>query len=218
MKKLSQAIVVASALTAGLVGTQAAHAEISASADIASAYLFRGMNLSQGEAVVSGSLDYANKSGIYAGVWGSSGDTKSGTEYDLYVGFSKEFGDVSVDVGYVSFIYPNSADDDIDDFGEYYLGLGFQNFSLGAAANTDTDKNGEYVYYTLGYEMDAVAATVGFFTDGDEDADGSYTHVDLSYAYNDSLSFTVSQIVDHEDDDRSGDSTNFVVGYSLPIE
>ena len=218
MKKLSQAIVLASAMTTGLVATQAAHAEVSASVDIASAYLFRGQNLSGGEAVVSGSLDYANESGIYAGVWTSSGDTNAGTEYDLYVGFAKEFGDVSVDVGYVSFIYPNGADDDIDDFGEYYIGLGFQNISFGAAANTDTDKNGEYVYYSLGYEMDAVAATVGFYDDGDDDADGSYTHVDLSYAYNDSVSFTVSQIVDHEEDDRDGDSTLFVVGYSLPIE
>ena len=63
MKKLSQAIVLAGAMTAGLVGVQTAQAEVSASVGIANTYIFRGVDMGAGAGVVSGSLDYAHESG-----------------------------------------------------------------------------------------------------------------------------------------------------------
>ena len=54
-----------------------------------------------------------------------------------------------------------------------------------------------------------------------------YTHIDISYAYNDNLTFTVSQIIDQDEIQLIGnekkyenrdDDTLFVLSYSLPIE
>ena len=51
----------------------------------------------------------------------------------------------------------------------------------------------------------------------DPAGDGDYSHLDLGYQYNDNLSFTVSKVID-TDDDTQEDDTLFVVSYSLPID
>ncbi len=122
MKKLTKAIVVAGVMTAGLAGIPAAQAEVSASASIATEYLWRGQTLGNGDAAVSGSLDYAHDSGLYAGVWVSSGDASS-TEYDLYAGFAGEAGDFGYDLGYATYLYPMAEADALDESAEFYLGL-----------------------------------------------------------------------------------------------
>jgi hypothetical protein len=52
---------------------------------------------------------------------------------------------------------------------------------------------------------------------GAADKDDDYTHLDLSYAYNDNISFTVSKIVSQEIDKKLDEDTKFVISYSLPI-
>ena len=228
MTKLSQAIALATAMTAGLVGTTTTQAEVSASAGVASSYLWRGQNLSNGAAVVSGSLDYGHESGAYAGAWVSSGDAALGTEYDLYVGFAGEAGDLSYDVGYVSYIYPSqneeavavagngidSTADELGDVSDLYLNLSFAGVDF---TTNFSDNGGDYVYNTLGYGMGSVSGLIGVSTDLEDDGKGAYTHIDLSYAYNDNVSFTVSKMV-AQSSGNSGASPEFVVSYSLPIE
>ena len=51
-----------------------AEVEVSASAGVASAYLWRGVNLGNGAAAVFGDIT-ASMGGAYATVWGSSGDS-----------------------------------------------------------------------------------------------------------------------------------------------
>jgi uncharacterized protein (TIGR02001 family) len=228
MTKLSQAIALATVMTAGLVGTTTTQAEVSASAGVASSYLWRGQNLSNGAAVVSGSLDYGHESGAYAGAWVSSGDAAMGTEYDLYVGFAGEAGDLSYDVGYVGYIYPSqneeavadttndidSTADELGNMSDLYLNLSFAGVDF---TTNFSDNGGDYVYNTLGYGMGAVSGLIGVNTDLEEDGKGAYTHIDLSYAYNDNLSFTVSKMVAQSAGTSAG-SPEFVVSYSLPIE
>ena len=67
-----------------------ATAEISASAAVASNYMWRGQELFAG-GTVSGSVDYGHESGAYAGIWISSESGKH--EYDMYAGFGGESGD-----------------------------------------------------------------------------------------------------------------------------
>src|SRR5690606_29917851 len=110
MKKLSQVIALAGVMSAGLVGVQAVQAEVSASAAVANNYIFRGVLMGAGSAAVSGSLDYAAESGLYAGVWGTSGDGTS-DEYNLYVGFGGESGDFSYDVNVLGYVYPTTKID-----------------------------------------------------------------------------------------------------------
>jgi uncharacterized protein (TIGR02001 family) len=239
MIKLSQAIALATAMTAGLVATTTTQAEVSASASVASSYLWRGQNLSNGAAAVSGSLDYAHESGLYTGAWVSSGDAALGTEYDLYVGFSGEAGKLSYDVGYMAYIYPSQSEeaalefntdnaaaivagdedaqgtiDELGDAGDIYLNLSL----AGVDFTTNFSDNGsDFVYNTLGYGMGSVSGLIGVNTDLEDDGKGAYTHIDLSYAYNDNVSFTVSKMV-AQSDGTSAASPEFVVSYSLPIE
>jgi uncharacterized protein (TIGR02001 family) len=226
MTKLSQAIALATAMTAGLVATTTTQAEVSASANVASSYLWRGQNLSNGAAAVSGSLDYAHESGVYTGAWVSSGDVALGTEYDLYVGFAGEAGDLSYDVGYVGYIYPSqneeavaagdadSTADELGDVSDLYLNLSLAGVDF---TTNFSDNGGDYVYNTLGYGMGSVSGLIGVSTDLEKDGKGAYTHIDLSYAYNDNVSFTVSKMV-AQSSGTSATSPEFVVSYSLPIE
>ncbi len=213
--KVAQSIAV-SVLTAGM--TAPVYAEVSASAGVASTYLWRGYDLGSGTPAVSGDLNYS-AAGFYTGIWGSSGDTGSGTEYDLYAGYGMAFGQdgmFTVDLSIWNYNYPTGSVDegedetDFGDLSEVVLSLG-----AGPIAFTYYDNvagGSGYAYYTL-------AGTFGDFTllgGMHDETDGtSPTHLDLTYAYNDNLAFTFSQFVD---DEPEGDDLKFVVSYSLPIE
>ncbi len=217
MKSLSKAVALASLVSAGLLTTQVASAEVSASADIASAYLWRGQSLSNGEGVISGSLDYSHDSGFYAGAWTSSGDVASGTETDLYVGYYGEVGALEYDVSYASYFYP--GEDDIDEIAEISLALTYDMYSFSLAKNTDTDANGDYLFAQLGVEMGQFAFTLGDISGSEDNFFATdYTYVDLAFAYNDALTFTLSQVVNQDVDDAYDDGGQLVVSYSLPIE
>ncbi len=184
MTKLSQAIALATAMTAGLVATTTTQAEVSASAGVASSYLWRGQNLSNGAAVVSGSLDYSHESGAHAGAWVSSGDVAMGTEYDLYIGYAGEIGKLSYDVGYIGYIYPSQSEeaalefntdnaddiaagdedaqgtaDELGDMSDLYLNLSFEGIDF---TTNFSDNGSDYVYNTLGYGMGAVFGLIVF--------------------------------------------------------
>lgn len=113
MKNLSKAIAVASLLSAGVMTSQAANAEVSFNAALVTDYVFRGFSYTDNGIAIQGGADYAHESGAYAGVWGSNLDdgTDTGTEYDLYVGYGLEVGELEVDLGYITY---NTIDDGQD--------------------------------------------------------------------------------------------------------
>lgn len=219
MKKLTKAIALAGVMTTGLTGAQLAQAEVdvSASAAVASMYLWRGQDLGNGAAAVSGDITLSS-GGAYAGMWTSSGDTAAGNEYDLYVGYGGEVEDFSYDLSVWTYVYP--GDDEANgegntfDLSEVIASVGYMgaSFSYYYPVSSNPD---DYSYLTLGYGMDAYSATIGMAMD---DVDGGYTHLDLSYAYNDNLAFTASKIIDEETEDSMDDDLKFVVSYSLPID
>jgi len=211
--------------------TTMAEVDVSASAGVASAYLFRGVDLGDGNAAVFGDIT-ASSGGAYASIWASSGDGSSGSEYDLILGYGMEMGDFSVDAGVVNYVYPSNDDyDSIGQFTEVYVNLGFKMVGFSYYNNvSDQTKAHEigaegYEYYTLSGELGSFSALVGY-SDSEEESgskvDLDYTHIDLSYAYNDNLSFTASKIVDFDDDSTPNadidDDLLFVVSYSLPIK
>lgn len=207
MHTFKKTLVAAALVSAGA----AAQAEVSGSAAIASSYLWRGFDLSGGSAVVSGSLDYADESGIYAGIWGSSGDDSYGTEYDLYLGWGGNLTeDFSLDIGYVDYNYPSPGNEGATDFEEVILGLAYGPVSFTFVEPT-TDGL-EYNYYAIGYEYEDFSFTYGMWDD--DGADGG--HIDVTYSMGD-LAFTLSQVVDDEFYDGY-DETQFVVSYSIPLD
>jgi len=223
MKKLTKAIALAGAMSVAAFAQADDHGvEVSASAAVSNMYLWRGTDLGQGTGAISGDLT-ASMGGAYAGVWASSGDIGLGQEYDLYVGFGGEVEDFSYDISVWSYVYPGASLEDGDTEGntfeasELILSGGF----MGASASyyhTVSSNPDDYSYLTLGYGVDAYSVTLGMAMD---DVDSGYTHIDLGYAYNDSLSFTLSKIIDDEaegTEDAQDDDLKIAVTYSLPID
>lgn len=211
MKKVTQ-LAAAIALTAGAISAApVAMAETSASVAVASTYLWRGYDLGSGTPAVSGDIT-VSEGGFYAGVWGSSGDTTAGTEYDLYAGWGTEIEGVSIDLSVWNYIYPTGDGETpgFADLSEVILGIGFGPVSFTYYDNVAGGSG--YEYYTLGAEMGSFSATLGMH-DNPEGEDP--VHLDVSYAYNDNLSFTLSQIIE---DEEEGDDLKFVVSYSLPLD
>lgn len=206
------------AVSGSMVVAQQASAEVevSASAAVASAYLWRGIDLGGGTPAVSGDITVST-SGAYAGIWGSSGDTGFGSEYDLYIGYGGSVGDFSYDISLWNYNYPGQPE--FDTFGQLsdlIISIGY-----GPVAFTFYDNIAGfsgYSYYTLSAGYEAFSAKIG--VSDEPTPNSSYTNVDLGYAYNDNLSFTLSKIVDLDDGSTlaSDDDTLFVVSYSLPID
>ena len=220
MKKLTKAIALAGAMSVAAFAQADDHGvEVSASAAVSNMYLWRGTDLGQGTGAISGDLT-VSMGGAYAGVWASSGDIALGQEYDLYVGFGGEVEDFSYDISVWSYVYPGASLEDGDTEGntfeasELILSGGFMGASASYYYPVSSNPD-DYSYLTLGYGVDAYSVTLGMAMD---DVDGGYTHIDLGYAYNDSLSFTLSKIIDEETEGSTDDDLKIAVTYSLPID
>jgi len=220
-KALTGSIAAAVLATSGLMisSQAAAEAEVSGSVAVASTYLWRGFELGSGTPAVSGSLD-VSAGGLYAGIWGSSGDQSAGTEYDVYVGYGGEVGDFSYDLMLISYVYPTgqyfNTDGQIGDFMEVIATVGYGPISFSYYDNVAGETGGyagdeDYTYMSLSAELGSFSILYGVHDKGAFDAE----HIDLSYAYNDNLSFTISTIVDSDLTDEP--EPTFVVAYSLPI-
>jgi uncharacterized protein (TIGR02001 family) len=78
-------------------------------------YRYRGISQSRFDTALSGGADYADKSGVYVGVWGSSikwikdAGGKANTEVDYYAGYKFTVGDVGYDIGFLHYDYSGNA-------------------------------------------------------------------------------------------------------------
>lgn len=98
-------------------------------------YRFRGISQTFQQPAIQGGIDYSHASGLYLGNWNSnvSGETfVDGTiEMDLYGGFKKAFGDVTLDVGLLQYLYPGAKNAGVKyDTLEVYVGASWKWFTL----------------------------------------------------------------------------------------
>jgi uncharacterized protein (TIGR02001 family) len=211
-----------------LIAAGTANAEVTGSAGIASSYLWRGLDLGSGTPAVSGALKYS-KAGFYTGIWGSSGDTKNGTEYDLSAGYNGSFGEFTYGLGAISYNYPTKANTEPGDISDAVVTLGYGPVSFGAYVPIGKlNSSGDYAYYTLGAAFGSFSMLLGMHSNdltnggnvgcevdaGSTKRKCSPVHFDLTYAYNDNLSFTLSQFVA---DKPFEDKLKFVVSFGIPI-
>ncbi|NQZ20892.1 MAG: hypothetical protein HRT53_02455 [Colwellia sp.] len=210
-----------------LLSTQASAVEgLSANVAATSNYLWRGVSQTNDAAAISGGIDYANESGFYAGTWASNidfGDDAS-AELDFYLGFSGQLNaDVSYDVGYIYYAYPDSAEADSSneyDFGEIYGSLSYSYFSLSASYGVNNDDGAQFADSSLYISADAEFEIADGLTLAFHLGDYSYDDSMIAKDYNDygvSLSkggftFAVS------DTDMDNDDMKFVVSYSVDID
>ena len=196
MKTFNKTLIAAATITTFGLAAAPAAVSLEASASLATSYLWRGLELGNGDAALA--VDLSGSAGdVSYGLWVSSGDASS-TEYDIYASYGGSVGDIGYSIGYASYNYPSTGVG-FDDSAEYIYGL-----SYGPASVTVFDeKDGDGEYTVFAYEAGAYS-----FAYGDHDA-VDRQHFDVSYAVNDSLSVTVSKIDD-------ADAT-VVATYSLPF-
>ncbi|MBL6999774.1 MAG: hypothetical protein ISR73_07955, partial [Gammaproteobacteria bacterium] len=113
------------------------------------------------------------------------------------------------------------------DLSEIALGLGYMDFGAKFYISSDSDIVGsDYIYYTLDYTVGKYNILFGAFSfdkpglkdsGGNVTNPGDYSHVTLSYSYNDELTFAVNLA---QEDIVDGVETDplFVVSYSVPLK
>ena len=200
MKKIVTTLTSGLLLGTGLVGLNApaVAADVSANVTLASHYIFRGRDRSEGAPAIQGGFDYAFEKGLYLGIWGSSAKTadpvtgeNESIETNYYLGFSHAFTNygVSIDVGVVQYDYPFASSDSneiyavgsylFDKYGEISASLWMELDTATTTVNgvelPTTGNAGTFLYYNLGYELPlpnkfALGASLGYQTyDGDPD-------------------------------------------------
>jgi uncharacterized protein (TIGR02001 family) len=229
MKKMNEKLlagVLAVSALAGSMVTSVAQADTSAAVGASNMYYWRGLDLGMGDAAVWGDLKASSDAGVYGGIWMSSGDALFGTEYDAYIGYGVKAGDLGIDISYWSYNYP-TLEVAPGDFAEIVLALSYGPVAFtyfdNAAISEDHFGPGadfgseDYSYYTLAYTHDAISVKYGEHEDADGADLNGYSHVDLTYAFNSKVSFTLGNPLDGGDGGLN-EEMKFVVNLSLPIE
>jgi uncharacterized protein (TIGR02001 family) len=217
-KSNSKLAPLAAMLATTLLSTGVQADEFTANVGATSNYLWRGMEQTDGQAAISGGLDYASKSGFYAGTWASNADWAPGMTYelDIYGGFAGELtSSVSYDVGFIYYAYPDEDTGDAD-FSEIYGSLSFSGVTLGLAVLADgTGADfGDTLYASADYEYAltdklSMALHLGSYS-GDWLADDT---LDYGFSLSHSgFTFGVS------DTDIDGDDTKVYLAYTIDFE
>ncbi|MDH5764392.1 MAG: TorF family putative porin [Gammaproteobacteria bacterium] len=219
LKQLSLTVAVAGVLSSG-----AAMAELTGNIGVTSNYLWRGVTQTSDSAAISGGLDYAHKSGAYAGTWASEVSSLNGEsgqyELDLYVGYTGDAGSVSYDVGVIKYIYPidDGGTVQVDaDFTEVYVSAGFGPATLYLASTLSKEGDPQFekdMYFSLSADFKVaglgMTALYGDY-DFDDPAGTDYSHYSLGLSKDD-FTFALEQ-----NDITGADDVRVVVSWSKEI-
>ena len=152
----------------------------------------------------------------------------------MYLGYGTSFGDFSVDASLWSYNYPTGAGytadggTDFTEISDFILALGYGPVSFSWVEPIGSENSpGDYRYFTLGASYEQFSLTFGLHSDNSaavscpEDVNVAAgetcdpVHVNFDYAYNDNLTFTLSQFIADETVD---DDLKFVVSYNIPLQ
>ena len=217
MKTLSKAVAIASLMSAGVMTSAVANAEVSFNAALVSDYVFRGFSYSDNGAALQGSADYSHDSGAYVGTWLTTydlADEDSGTsdtdiEYDLYAGYWMEAGEFEIDMGITTYNY---VDDKDSNTAEVYASVATAGATLSVFRDVDVANT---TYLNLGYSAElpsevALDVAAGYMLDGKVDGEDYWGEdfVDVSASVSKSfavvdLALTVTNVdyAENEDDE-----------------
>lgn len=184
MKKLLLAATTAAMMTGAGI---ASAVEIAGNVALTTDYKFRGISQTDEGPAIQGGFDLGFDSGFYLGTWGSNVDFANSLELDYYGGWAGDVTEnVSVDVGYLYYDYPNS--DTEDDYQEVYASVSLAGATVGVNYSDDYYfETGKfyYVYAQYGFEIGdgwAIDLHVGMNEFDDELflSDGADSYVDYS--------------------------------------
>lgn len=204
MKRMSF-LALAVALLIGLAATPSVAQEVTASADLMSAYVWRGQTFNDG-LVFQPSIDFAAENGLGVNVWGNLDlddyddtlDEREFSEVDLTISYSRTIAGIDAEAGFIEYLYPNAA---AEGPSELYVSASYglpANLSVGAALYYEFDEITEYyLSVNVGYAMDLndqlaleAGASIAFAGD-DYCADGGAGLYD--YSLTASLGYTINR-------------------------
>jgi uncharacterized protein (TIGR02001 family) len=129
------ALAAAATLSSGTVLAQAAapapEYTIAYNVGATSDYRVRGLKQNNGNPSIQGGVDFGHKSGLYAGIWGSTvsewtaAGSSSNLEMDFYGGYKTELAGVALDFGMIYYNYPGAAKPNLSDTREVYIGAAY---------------------------------------------------------------------------------------------
>ena len=213
------------ALAATSFQSTAADLELSANIGASSNYVWRGVSQTANASAISGGIDLAHSSGLYAGTWSSN--VNGGHEVDFYAGYAGEVAEVGYDLGLIYYGYTESAD---ADFTELAVSASYSVLTLGVnyTLDGDADKDtaqfvAEDLYYYAGLSVDlpqafSLGVTAGSydFTNDSSSNTTSYNHyqVDIGKSAGDFGDFTMSfSNADKEAGNPNGDDALVFVSW-----
>ncbi len=241
------ALVLSAAFAPAVLADDAAAAApagpLTAAAGVATAYYWRGLQVSNG-AQVWGELTYTLDSGFYGDLWVSSEGFGVGPEYDITAGWNGKLGDLGINVGAVTYTYSSDKgtsqttlfkDKDPGDFSDAFVKLALGNAFAGVYINIAQAQSQDWVY--AGYTIGKFTGSVGYQQfkdhsqlaanpDGSFDSKWDYSYADITYAATDHLSIIVSSVLNHSDNNMGNfgappnldtNRAKVLAAYSLPI-
>lgn len=203
------------------VGT--AHAQLSGSVGVMTLYKTRGVDQDNRDRDVAPALQagvrYDWSNGLYVGNWSSTGRFGRGRlETDWFAGYAGKFSnDLSYDVGYLHYVYPN---ENTWNSGEVYGGLSFHGANLYVYWGTRKHVNRDDVYVQFTYKRPITerlhwTAGLGYLAYG---SDGYRNKTDaslgLEYLLQENLTLSLQvQGANHRSDVSDGErNTRAIVG------
>lgn len=163
-------------------------------------YRFRGVSQTDENFAIQGSINLNHKSGFYLGAWASNVDYAESAELDIYAGYTKTFGSVTLDGGFYGYLYPGESSlDYFELYGSAKFAVGAGSLKGGIAYAPDQDNTTEdnwYFYGDAAYPVGPVTLkghlgyTDGFFSYGESNyldwsvgADFTWKNLTLGVAY-----------------------------------
>lgn len=187
-----------------------AHAGWGANIGWASDYYYRG--IFQARSSASGGVDFS-KGGFYAGTWAA--DVNDGLEVDGFFGYGREFGDLTLGVGFTGYYYTQEFDDTYQEL-NFSAGSGLATVDVAVGEYDNFDgPTADYAYYALTLEKNGF---YGKFAGFSRDFAGNY--LEFGYAHTlAELDLGLTLIL--ADDDLVGESTEslvFSIGKSFQLD
>lgn len=180
MRRMKNLVLVGLVAIIGICGSVSSvmAADASIGADVASAYVWRGMTFNDGM-VIQPYLDVTAENGFNANVWANYDyddydkqlTNKEFSEVDLTLSYGMSLGPVDLTGGYIEYLFPNAGVDDegksIQGTGEIFLSAGispFEGLSIGLDGYYDVDDVRDfYTNLSVGYDLSLPAdISLGF--------------------------------------------------------
>jgi uncharacterized protein (TIGR02001 family) len=181
-KSLATAIALSAAAIAPAAYAQdelASDITVTGSVSLTSEYRLRGISQTDGDPALQGGITIAHSSGFYVGTWASNlagYGTYGGSnlEVDAIAGFSKGVGGVTLDGGFIYYVYPGTKGTDYFElYGAVSAPLGPVKAKLGVNWTPDQDNaagHNVWVYTDLAFPIEGTPITLkahGGYSDGD---------------------------------------------------